>query len=264
MSEFLDAAALERAFASTPWRRLLVVEATGSTNADVAALARAGEASGLVEVTPHQQAGRGRFERVWLTPPNTCVAQSVLVRPRRPLAEWGWLSLLVGVAVSDGIRAATGLDASVKWPNDVLIGERKVCGILSEAVPTPDGLAAVLGYGLNIALAPEQLPVPTATSVRIEGSDAPAHAVVAAVLAALGALFGRWDAGEDIAEDYRARCSTLGQRVRVMLPDGIVEGRAVDVDAAGSLIVETSAGRRAFSAGDVVHLRRDLSGPTGT
>lgn len=241
----------------------MVVPATGSTNADVAALARAGEAPGVVEVTPHQQAGRGRFDRVWITPPETCVAQSVLVQPRRPLAQWGWLSLLVGVAVSDGIRTATGLDASVKWPNDVLIGGRKVCGILSEVVPTPGGLAAVLGYGLNIALEPEQLPVSTATSLRIEGSDARAHDVVAAVLAALGSRFERWDAGEDIAEDYRARCSTLGQRVRLLLPDGVVEGRAVDVDGAGSLVVETLQGLRTFPAGDVVHLRRDPASPEG-
>lgn len=255
MTPFLDAGALAAALAGTGWRPLRVVGATGSTNADVAASARAGAAHGLVEVTGWQQAGRGRFARVWQTPPDTCVAMSVLVRPRAPMASWGWLSLLVGLAVADGIAEASGLVARLKWPNDVLIGERKVCGILGEAVFGDGAGAAVLGMGINVALASEQLPVPTATSLALEGSDASAAAVAGAVLRALDRWYRRWDAGEDLSEAYRSRCSTLGRRVRVLLPDGAVEGDAVDVDASGALVVRTPEGPRAFAAGDVVHLR---------
>lgn len=255
MAHFLDSDALSRAFATTGWRALTVVPATGSTNADQAAAARRGEPHGAVLVTADQQAGRGRFDRVWQTPPDTCVAVSVLVRPRVGLGSWGWLSLLVGIAVVDGVRAATGLEASLKWPNDVLIGGRKTCGILCEAVESDAGPAAILGLGLNVALQTPDLPVPTATSLSIEGSDAPADAVVAAVLSALHAWYERWNAGESLLQGYRERCSTLGRAVRVHLPGGDVLGEAVDVDASGALIVSTDQGRRTFAAGDVVHLR---------
>lgn len=255
MTSFLDAATLMAHARAAGLGPVRVVPATGSTNADAAAAARAGAASGLVIATPHQQAGRGRFDRVWTTPPDTCVAMSVLVRPTRPLEDWGWLSLLVGLAVVEGVRAASGLDAVLKWPNDVLIGGRKVCGILAEAVETPDGRAAVLGLGLNVALTAEQLVVPTATSLRLEGSDAAAGDVAGAVLAALGERFRRWDAGESFVADYRAACDTLGRRVRVHLPGGDATGVATDVTASGELVVRTPAGVREFAAGDVIHLR---------
>nr|NLI49611.1 biotin--[acetyl-CoA-carboxylase] ligase [Propionibacterium sp.] len=249
--------------AGTGWGPVTVVARTGSTNADVAALARAGAGHGTVLVTPHQQAGRGRFARVWSTPPDTCVAMSVLVRPRLALAHWGWLSLVAGLAAVAGVAASSGVEATLKWPNDVLVAERKLCGILSEAVETPAGWAAVLGIGINVALGEDQLPVPTATSLRLEGSDAAAHAVAAAVLVALDRLYARWDAGESLVADYRRSCGTLGRRVRILVPDGAVEGLAVDVDAAGALVVDTEAGRRTFAAGDVVHLRPADAGPGG-
>lgn len=255
MSPFLDHRALSAEVRGTGWRPVRVVEATGSTNADVAELARGGAGHGLVEATGWQQAGRGRFARVWETPPDTCVAMSVLVRPRVAMASWGWLSLLVGLAVVDGLGEASGVVASLKWPNDVLVGERKVCGILCEAVVTERGLAAVLGMGINVALSTDQLPVVSATSLAIEGSDAPAASVAGAVLRALEVWYRRWDAGDDLRESYRVRCSTIGRRVRVSLPGGVVEGEAVDVDTSGALVVRTPEGVRSFAAGDVVHLR---------
>lgn len=255
MTEFLDAARLVLPLAGTGWGPVTVVARTGSTNADLAALARAGAAHGTVLVTPHQQAGRGRFDRVWSTPPDTCVAMSVLVRPRSELARWGWLSLVTGMAAVAGVAAASGIEATLKWPNDVLVGERKLCGILSEAVETPTGRAAVLGIGINVALDADQLPVPTATSLRLEGSDAAADAVAAAVLVALDRWYARWDAGESLVGDYRRTCGTLGRRVRVLLPGGAVDGVAVDVDGGGALVVRTETGLRTFAAGDVVHLR---------
>lgn len=168
MSTFLDADRLRRATVPEPWSSVQVVDSTGSTNADLVAAARDGAASGTVLVSAHQSAGRGRFDRVWEAPPDTAVAVSVLVRPRRPLEHWGWLSVIAGMAVTDAVRLVGGLDASLKWPNDVLVDGRKLCGILSEAVPTDAGMAAVVGMGLSVALTREQLPVPTATSVRLE------------------------------------------------------------------------------------------------
>jgi len=255
VTPLLDHSRLTEAIADTGWGRLTLVPATGSTNADVAALARAGAAHGTVEITGWQQAGRGRFDRVWESPEQACLAMSVLVRPRARLASWGWLSLLVGMAVVDGLREASGLEAGLKWPNDVEIGGRKVCGILCEAVQTDTGLAAVLGAGINVRLTAEQLPVPTATSLVIEGSDASGSAVAGAVLRALDGWYRRWDAGHPLRDAYLARSSTIGRRVRVLVHDGAVEGRAVDVDADGALVVRTGDGERSFAAGDVVHLR---------
>src|SRR5215467_7750811 len=125
----LDAAALSAGL-DAPWTRLTVVEETESTNAD---LLRAAESTpeGTVLVAEHQTAGRGRLDRAWTSPPRSGLTFSVLVRPGTPLATWGWLPLLTGVAVCDAVNA-TGVDAALKWPNDLLVGAqgRKAAGIL--------------------------------------------------------------------------------------------------------------------------------------
>lgn len=256
MTSFLDADRLRRGCAGTRWR-VEVVATTGSTNADLAAAAREGAASGAVLVSAHQSEGRGRFDRRWTAPPDTSVAVSVLVRPSVPLDRWGWLSALAGMAVTDALRLVGGLDAGLKWPNDVLVGGRKICGILSEAVPTDAGMAAVVGMGINVALTSADLPVPTATSVVLEGSDAPAADLVAGVLAAFDRWYAVWDAGEPIADAYRQRCVTIGQQVNVHLGDHeIVTGLAMGVDDRACLVVATDDGESTFAAGDVEHLRR--------
>lgn len=266
VSTFLDAARLRRGIVGTPWDPVDVVASTGSTNADLAARARDGAASGSVLVSAHQSAGRGRFDRVWQAPPDTSVAVSVLVRPRSPMERWGWLSMLAGMAVTDALRSVAGLDAGLKWPNDVLVGERKICGILSEAVPVGDGMAAVVGMGLNVALTTDELPVPTATSVRLAGSDADAADLVAGLLVAFDRWYGLWESesaampgplGMSVARGYRERCLTLGQDVSVRVaPADVVTGVATGIDDLARLIVRTESGVRAFAAGDVVHLRR--------
>lgn len=266
VSTFLDAARLRRGIVGTPWDPVDVVASTGSTNADLAARARDGAASGSVLVSAHQSAGRGRFDRVWQAPPDTSVAVSVLVRPRSPMERWGWLSMLAGMAVTDALRSVAGLDAGLKWPNDVLVGERKICGILSEAVPVGDGMAAVVGMGLNVALTTDELPVPTATSVRLAGSDADAADLVAGLLVAFDRWYGLWESesaampgplGMSVARGYRERCLTLGQDVSVRVaPADVVTGVATGIDDLARLVVRTESGVRAFAAGDVVHLRR--------
>ena len=256
VSAFLDADALTLAVTGGLWEHVDVVPETGSTNADLGRLAGEGAAPGLVLATGHQRTGRGRLARRWEAPPDTSLACSVLVAPRRPMPEWGWLPLLVGMAVTDGVRAASGLDARLKWPNDVLVNDRKLCGILCESVGTPDAPRAVLGFGINVGLRADQLPVPTATSTRLEGSDVAATPLLAAVLRSLESWFVAWDGGEDIACAYRQRCATIGRDVVVHLADADVTGEAVGVDAGGGLVVRTASGERTFVAGDVEHLRR--------
>ncbi len=150
----------------------------------------------------------------------------------------------------------------MKWPNDVLVGEKKVAGILVERIDTPTGPAAVIGVGLNVGLSAEELPVPTATSLEIElGAPVDRTDVLVEVLNAIRETFDAWEAGGDLngmrlAESYAAACVTVGQRVRVDLPDGsVLEGEAVEIDPTGQLVVEADGVRRPVAAGDVVHVR---------
>lgn len=253
----LDAADITAAH--TGWSPVVVVAETGSTNADLAAAARGGAATvDTALVAGEQLAGRGRFARAWQSPRGTSVSMSVLVRPGVDVSDWPLLPLVTGLGVTDGLRHL-GVDARLKWPNDVLVGGLKVCGILAEVVTTPDGPAVVVGMGLNVSQGPGELPVPTATSLRIAGSLAGRGQVAVAVLAALSRQVRRWHDGADVLADYTAVCSTIGTRVTVMTSaDTWVEGDAVAVSRQGHLVVDVDGFRREFAAGDVHHLR-----PTG-
>jgi birA, biotin-[acetyl-CoA-carboxylase] ligase region len=236
------------------WAAVDVVAATGSTNADLAAAARAGAASGTVLVAEHQSSGRGRFTRTWEAPPGAAIAISVLLRPDAGIAleRWTWLPLLAGLAVADGLAAAAGVPARLKWPNDVLIDDRKVCGILVERV----GDAAVIGMGVNTGLKAEELPVSTATSLLLAGADVTNGEVAVAVLTSLQRWYRRWEAGQDLSADYQASCSTIGRRVRVEVGPGQARaGEAIGIDPGGRLLVRSGADVEAFAAGDVIHLR---------
>src|ERR1700678_477221 len=151
------------------WHEIELVNRTGSTNADL--LVRAGAAEGLVLVAEEQTAGRGRMGRTWVAPPHAALTFSMLLRPSWvPARKLGWLSLLAGVSVATALRGVAGVDADVKWPNDVLAGGRKLAGILAEV----SGDTVVIGIGLNVSTTPEELPPPgpgslLATSVYAEG-----------------------------------------------------------------------------------------------
>lgn len=238
-----------------------VLESTTSTNAVAAERARAGAAEGAVVVAEHQSAGRGRFDRTWESPPRSAVMFSMVLRPVVPLASWPWLPLLTGHAVGKALRSE-GYDAGVKWPNDVLIGDRKVAGILLERIDTPDGPAAVVGVGLNASLTVAELPVPAATSLAIESGVEPDRtALLVAVLRSVREAYDVWQAGGEAATarlrtSYVAGCVTLGRDVRVDLPGGTeLTGRATGVDPGGRLIVSGPAGETVVGAGDVVHVR---------
>jgi BirA family transcriptional regulator, biotin operon repressor / biotin---[acetyl-CoA-carboxylase] ligase len=258
-------AALEEA----GWRAVEVVPSTGSTNADVAARARGGEPPGLVLVTDDQVAGRGRMARAWVVPPRSSITVSVLLAPRAPIARWGWLPLLTGLAVVRTLVEVARVPAVLKWPNDVLVpapgGDLgKVCGVLAETAPTPSGPAVVVGAGLNVTQDAGELPVPTATSLRLSGAaTTDRELLLAAYLRRLAADVRDWDdAGGDpersgIGPAYREACTTIGRDVEVHLPGGApLAGRCEGVDDEGRLLVRDRAGTvHALAAGDVVHVR---------
>lgn len=269
----LDAARLRARAEQIPDLSVEVLDQSPSTNAVVAERAREGAADGLVVVTEHQTAGRGRLDRVWQTPPHSALTFSMLMRPTAPTRSWPWLPLLTGYAVAKALRA-DGYRAGLKWPNDVLIESadddrpaRKVAGILVERVETPTGPAAVVGVGLNTHFAADELPVETATSLSLEPSSAGSDevpdrtTVLFDVLDALRETYDLWQLGGDdtglrLQQSYTEACLTLGRQVRVDLPDGrTLQGRAAAIDPTGQLVVETDAGSEIVGAGDVVHVR---------
>lgn len=231
---------------------------TGSTNADL--LADPDGPTGEVLVTDHQTAGRGRLDRRWEEPAGASIMLSVRLRPALPPAAWGWLPLLAGIAVVDAVRAAApDLACALKWPNDVLLGPdaRKVAGILAEA----RGPVAVIGLGCNVGQSAEQLPVPTATSLALEGVVADRAVVLRDLLTGLAASLAALEAtgGDAVAAGihaaYTARCATLGREVTVTRPHDVLTGRAVRIDPRAGLVVATTAGETTVLAGDITHLR---------
>jgi BirA family biotin operon repressor/biotin-[acetyl-CoA-carboxylase] ligase len=271
-----------------------VVEETGSTNADLLAQARSGAGEGLVLVAEAQTSGRGRMGRRWISPPRRSLTFSVLLRPAVPAGRLGWLPLLAGVAVGSALQQTAGVDARLKWPNDVLVDGAKIAGILAERWTN----AVVIGTGINVLQHRGELPVPTATSLLVvqgagpAGAAGPAEAWGAGPVGARGAGPGdapgpgagagmrerlltavldelaRWyvawldqpqpgDAdGCGLRAEYLRRSGTVGSAVTVMLPGGQnLTGMAAGIDAAGRLEIRTPAGLVQVSAGDVVHLR---------
>ncbi|HEY3682578.1 MAG TPA: biotin--[acetyl-CoA-carboxylase] ligase [Streptosporangiaceae bacterium] len=253
----LNAAALSRALTRDGelWREVGVVARTGSTNADLLTRASDGAAEGLVLVAEEQDAGRGRLDRTWSSPPRAGLCFSVLLRPDVPQARLSWLSLLAGVATVRAVQRIGGVEARVKWPNDVVVEDRKLAGILAERMAG----AVVVGTGLNVSVRTDELPVPTATSMVIEGAaNTDRDPLLRAVLRETAASYRAWvAAGGDpdtsgLRDAYRDASATIGREVRVELPgDRTLTGLATDVDELGRIIV----GGEPVGAGDVVHLR---------
>ncbi|WP_164700981.1 biotin--[acetyl-CoA-carboxylase] ligase [Modestobacter sp. KNN46-3] len=257
----LDAAALTAALTpgSGLWRAVEVVEAIGSTNAELVARAADGAAEGLVLVAEHQEAGRGRLDRTWVSPPRAGLTVSVLLRPDVPAARRAWLSLLTGVALAEAVGEVAGVRTSLKWPNDLLAADgRKLAGILAES----SGNAVVVGVGLNVSTRTDELP-DTGTSLEVVGQQpVDRTAVLLAFLRALEQRYARWSqvlgdpVSSGLAQDYLAWCSTVGAAVAVTMPDGsTLDGVAEAVDWDGRLVVRTDAGLVELASGDVRHVR---------
>ncbi|MDR1512377.1 MAG: biotin--[acetyl-CoA-carboxylase] ligase [Propionibacteriaceae bacterium] len=259
MTDPLDADRLLALLAGTPWGPVAVVGRTGSTNADLSAALRSGRSqAGAVVVAAEQSAGRGRLDRAWSSPGGKSVALSAAVRPPAA-ARWSLLPLVAGLAVADAV-AELGATPELKWPNDVLIAGRKVCGVLAETCPVAAGLVAVVGIGLNVSQGADELPFPDATSLALEGVAASRERAAAAVLGHLSRHLAQWGAGEPVVDRYRARSATLGRAVRLTLAPGrAVTGVATGLAPDGRLGVTVDGVEAWFAAGDVRHLRPTTS-----
>lgn len=260
----LDPAKLRAALPE--WNRVDAVESTGSTNADLVAEAtQAPDRTALVAA--NQSAGRGRLARQWVAPQDSTVAISALLHPQGlSSTALGLIPLATGLAIVDALVHKAGLPerkVRLKWPNDVLVDGRKICGILVEAVSFKP-ISLVVGIGINVSIETEELPVPHATSLLLEGAENLDRTdLSAAVLAGLSKrekqLHGSADA---LMADYCRVCATIGQEVRAEMPgDRVIVGTATDVRDDGELLIRDAAGTiHVVAAGDISHLRRHDGG----
>lgn len=266
--------------AATGIAKMVVVESTGSTNADLlrAVTVEPKEWPDMSVLTAeYQTAARGRLDRSWEAPPLSSVSVSIVLRPMnaegRPLPTdtYSWLSLLAALALRETLLETAGLPAELKWPNDVLVRGRKIAGILAQMGPMGDGSvpAVILGTGLNVTLTAAELPVPTATSVALERplTDDRTH-LLKSYLASFARLYRSFcnadgdptaglSGGPSLHKRVESVMVTLGKQVRAQLPgDHEIIGHATRLDEYGSLlVVDQDAREHVVTAGDVVHLR---------
>ena len=232
-----------------------------STNETARQLAEEGAAHGEVVIAERQTAGRGRRGRTWISPPGGNLYLSAVLRPDMPPQRAPEITLVASVALCHAVRRA-GADAGIKWPNDLVVGDRKLCGILTEMAADEGRVQwVVLGAGVNLNARPEDFPEelrPWVTSVAAErGQPVPRALFAAAALALLEEWLDRHAEGgfAAVRDEWRVLSDTLGREVRVSAEGREVSGLAEDVDESGALLVRSGAGLEAFRAGDVAHLR---------
>jgi BirA family biotin operon repressor/biotin-[acetyl-CoA-carboxylase] ligase len=232
-------------------------ESLGSTNSYLLEQAAEGAFEGMVAVADHQRTGRGRLDRRWESPPGSSLLTSILFRPMFDPAELHLCTAAVALAAAEACRRVAGVGPVIKWPNDLLVGEAKLAGVLAEADFTGDACAVVVGIGINVAW-PGPTTVQGTCLDDLCGEPVDRHMLLEALLKALAPRRGLLDSPggrQELAAELRQRCATLGQRIRVELAAGAISGVASEIDDAGQLIVQTATGPRTVSAGDVIHLR---------
>lgn len=240
------------------WRVEEFVE-IDSTNTWLAEQARRGAPEGLVARADFQSAGRGRLERTWESSSGSALLCSILLRPRLASEDLALAVAAVALSARSAVATLTGLAPTLKWPNDLVVHDRKLGGLLAEVVVSGDEFAVVVGLGLN--LTSHGSAVLQATNLLHETGEAlGAREVLDAVLAELTTRRDLLDDSPGCATllaEWRNALSTLGRRVRVVQHDGELEGVAHDLDDHGGLVVEIAGEQRVFTVGDVVHLRVD-------
>jgi BirA family biotin operon repressor/biotin-[acetyl-CoA-carboxylase] ligase len=228
-----------------------------STNARARRLAEGGAPEGTLVLTDYQTAGRGRLGRQWVAPVGSSLLMSLVFRPRIAPVQVQRLTMICGLAAVDAIESETGLEAGLKWPNDILTGGAKAGGILTEIGLRGDRVDyAVVGLGLNVNLDPARLPgelLMEATSLaHVLGESVPRLPLLWALLQAVETRYLALQSGHSPHNEWAERLVTLGRAVTVALGDGVVQGIAEGVDADGALLVRSAdGGLRTVLAGDV-------------
>ena len=228
-----------------------MAELTTSTQIDLADLAKSNSIkTGEVLATEFQTAGRGRLDRTFEAAPGSALLFSFFLKPKRARSEWGFITHLAALSMQEVISKDNPLQVSLKWPNDILIEDKKVAGLLAQA--TDEGV--VIGIGVNVGMTAEELPVETATSLEITGSKKlDRNLILSEFLNHFEVNFGAWDHGVDFIDKYSTVCSTLGRQVQIEVTGRENRmGRAISINEIGALMLDDGF---EVNVGDVVHLR---------
>jgi BirA family biotin operon repressor/biotin-[acetyl-CoA-carboxylase] ligase len=249
LREALDESAMNATLRGSYWR-VSVFQSVTSTQIEL--IGKENLQHGDVYVTEYQSAGRGRLDRTFEATKSSALLFSFYLEPKRSKLEWSAIPLLAGLSLVTALKILDEKVATnLKWPNDLLIGDKKVAGILVEA--RYDGV--IVGIGLNVEMAKSELPVPTTTSLILESfTELNRNVILPEILKHLALTIGLWESGSSIAfEQYRQMSSTLGREVEVHLPSGeILKSRAMGINEMGEL--QLASGAR-VNVGDVIHLR---------
>ena len=244
---------------------VLRFESLPSTNTELARLASEGAPEGVSVVADEQTAGRGRLQRAWSSPKGAGLYFSLLLRPTIPQNYWPLITFMAAIAVGDALREAAALETDIKWPNDLLSGERKICGILAEAMDTPAGRAVILGIGINLtqsAFPPELENVATSVA-EASGRPVEREPILAALLDALSRWYALLENPAQIVDAWSNRSSyAIGKLVQVSNGDDVWQGTTCGVEPDGALRLRTSSGEiKIVRAGDVYSIRTFSRGP---
>jgi len=231
--------------------RVSVVELTASTQSDLAELASAGRVTnGDVIAAEYQSSGRGRLDRTFDAPASTALLFSFYLEPQRNRSDWGFIAHLAALTLQEVISANLKSEIKLKWPNDILISDKKVAGLIAQT--TGEGI--IVGIGLNVGMSSEELPVSTATSLAITGSNQlDRNYILVQFLKLFSSKFQEWDIGRNFTAEYSKVSATLGKQVQIEVAGRDNRtGLAQSITSSGSLML---ADGFEVNVGDVVHLR---------
>jgi BirA family biotin operon repressor/biotin-[acetyl-CoA-carboxylase] ligase len=239
--------------------KVLRFESLPSTNTALARLASEGAAEGVSIVADEQTAGRGRLQRAWSSPKGAGLYFSILLRPAIPQNYWPLITFMAALAVGDALREAAGVQTDIKWPNDILSGERKICGILAEAIDTSAGRAVIVGIGINLtqnAFPPELANAATSVA-EATGQRPDREQILAALRDALARWYSLLDEPGRIVDAWSNRSSyAIGKLVQVSNGNDVWQGTTSGVEADGALRLRTTSGEiKLVRAGDVYSVR---------
>jgi BirA family biotin operon repressor/biotin-[acetyl-CoA-carboxylase] ligase len=246
--------------------KIIRCDSVTSTNTEAASYAERGAVEGLTVVAAEQTAGRGRLGRSWISPPGAGLYASIVLRPRIPAVSWSLVPLMAAVAVHDALLETVGLTTDIKWPNDILVDDRKICGILAETIDTVAGRSVVLGIGINLtseAFPPELRGSATSIAESV-GRSPDSEMLLESLLRSIGDRYAQLQlpAGPASIVSEWCRCSSYaeGKMVRVTSDDETFTGITRGVQSDGALRVETANGEiRIVHAADVARVRNQLS-----
>jgi BirA family transcriptional regulator, biotin operon repressor / biotin---[acetyl-CoA-carboxylase] ligase len=240
---------------------VLHFDSIDSTNLEAMRRAKAGAAEGLCVVAREQTQGRGRLDRSWHSPKDAGLYFSIVLRPRLQLKSWPLLTLMAALAVHDALMKACELATDIKWPNDICVGDRKLCGILAETIETEKGPAAIVGVGINFDARSLPATLSSATSVQAATNRKPdRELILQELLKSIGEQYEFLHSADGPEHTIREWCANstyaIGRRVRVSLGENVFEGTTRGLESDGALRVETDQEKiRIVRAGDVTAVR---------